>query len=151
MDKSGIRIIGPGDLTDEDELPGMTDAVLGIVTAGHYSAIHDSALNKTYVAAFERAYGKRPNFISLGGYDGMHLIYEALKKTRGNTDGDTMIAAIKGLQWESPRGWMQIDPRTRDVVQNEYIRRVERVNGQLANLEFMTYPMVKDPAKEAKK
>ena len=151
MDKSGIRIIGPGDLTDEDELPGMTDAVLGIVTAGHYSAIHDSALNKTYVAAFERAYGKRPNFISLGGYDGMHLIYEALNKTRGNTDGDTMIAAMKGLKWESPRGSMQIDPRTRDVVQNEYIRRVERVNGQLANVELMTYPMVKDPAKEEKK
>jgi branched-chain amino acid transport system substrate-binding protein len=151
MDKSGIRIIGPGDLTDEDELPGMTDAVLGIVTAGHYSAIHDSAFNKTYVAEFERAYGKGPNFISLGGYDGMHLIYEALNKTRGSADGDTMIAAIKGSKWESPRGSMEIDPRTRDVVQNEYIRRVERVNGQLANVEFETYPMVKDPAKEEKK
>jgi len=151
MNKSGIRIVGPGDLTDEDELPGMTDAVLGIVTAGHYSAIHDSALNKTYVAEFERAYGKRPNFISLGGYDGMHLIYETLKKTRGKTDGDNMIAAMKGLKWESPRGPMEIDPRTRDVVQNEYIRRVERVNGQLANVEFVTYSMVKDPAKEEKK
>jgi branched-chain amino acid transport system substrate-binding protein len=151
MDKSGIRIIGPGDLTDDDELPGMTDAMLGIVTAHHYSAVHDSALNKTYVAEFERAYGKRPNFISLGGYDGMHLIYEALKKTRGNTDGDVMIAAMKGLKWESPRGSMEIDPRTRDVVQNEYIRRVERVNGELVNVEFETYPMVKDPAKEERK
>jgi branched-chain amino acid transport system substrate-binding protein len=151
MDKSGIRIIGQGDLTDDDELPGMTDAMLGIVTAHHYSAVHDSPLNKTYVADFQKAYGKRPNYVSLGGYDGMHLIFEALKKTGGNTDGDTMIAAMKGMNWESPRGPIEIDPRTRDVVHNEYIRRVERVNGQLANVEFETYPMVKDPAKEASK
>jgi branched-chain amino acid transport system substrate-binding protein len=150
MDKSGIRMIGPGDLTDDDELPGMTDAALGIVTAGHYSAVHASALNRTYVADFERAYGKRPNFISLGGYDGMHLIFEALKKTGGKTDGDAMIAAMKGMKWESPRGPIEIDPRTRDVVHNEYIRRVERVNGLLSNVEFETYPMVKDPAKEAR-
>src|SRR5712672_3700121 len=83
MDKSGIRIIGPGDLTDDDELPGMTDAMLGIVTAHHYSAIHDSALNKTFVADFEKSYGKRPNFGAVGAYDAMHLIFEALKKTGG--------------------------------------------------------------------
>jgi branched-chain amino acid transport system substrate-binding protein len=151
MDKSQIRIIGPGDLTDDDELPGMTDAMLGIVTAHHYSAIHDSALNKTYVADFEKAYGKRPNFVSVGGYDAMHLIFEALKKTGGKTDGDALIAAMKGMKWESPRGPIEIDARTRDVVHNEYIRRVERVDGQLSNVEFETYPMVKDPAKEAKK
>jgi branched-chain amino acid transport system substrate-binding protein len=151
LDKSGIRIIGPGDLTDDDELPGMTDAMLGIVTALHYSAIHDSPLNKTYVADFEKAYGKRPNFISVGGYDGMHLIVEALKKTGGKTDGDAMIAAMKGMKWESPRGPMEIDPRTRDVVHNEYIRKVERINGRLGNVEFETFPMVKDPAKEAKR
>ena len=151
MDKSAIRIIGPGDLTDDDELPGMTDAMLGIVTAHHYSAIHDSALNKSYVADFEKAYGKRPNFVSVGGYDAMHLIFEALKKTGGKTDGDALIAAMKGMKWESPRGPIEIDARTRDVVHNEYIRRVERVDGQLSNVEFETYPMVKDPAKEAKK
>ena len=151
MDKSAIRIIGPGDLTDDDELPGMTDAMLGIVTAHHYSAVHDSALNKAYVADFEKAYGKRPNFVSVGGYDAMHLIFEALKKTGGKTDGDALIAAMKGMKWESPRGPIEIDPRTRDVVHNEYIRRVERVDGQLSNVEFETYPMVKDPAKEAKK
>jgi branched-chain amino acid transport system substrate-binding protein len=151
MDKSGIRIIGPGDLTDDDELPGMTDAMLGIVTAHHYSAVHDSPLNKTYVADFRAAYGKRPNFVSLGGYDGMHLIYEALRKTKGNTNGDVLIATMKGMMWESPRGPMSIDPDTRDVVHNEYIRRVERVDGQLSNVEFETYPMVKDPAKEATK
>ncbi len=151
MDKSAIRIIGPGDLTDDDELPGMTDAMLGITTAHHYSAVHNSALNKTYVADFEKAYGKRPNFVSVGGYDAMHLLFEALKKTGGKTDGDALVGAMKGMKWESPRGPMEIDPRTRDVVHNEYIRRVERVDGQLSNVEFETYPMVKDPAKEAKK
>jgi len=148
MDKSGIRIIGPGDLTDDDELPGMTDAMLGVVTAHHYSAVHDSALNRAFVADFEKSYG---NFVAVGAYDAMHLIFEALKKTGGKTDGDAMIAAMKGMKWESPRGPIEIDPRTRDVVHNEYIRRVERVNGGLSNVEFETYPMVKDPAKEGRK
>jgi branched-chain amino acid transport system substrate-binding protein len=151
MDKSGIRLIGPGDLTDDDELPGMTDAVLGLVTALHYSALHDSALNKAYVKDFEAAYGKRPNFVSLGGYDGMHVIYEALKKTGGKTDGDAMLAAMKGMKWESPRGPMSIDPETRDVVHNEYIRKVEKVNGQLYNVELSTIEAVKDPVRGAKK
>jgi branched-chain amino acid transport system substrate-binding protein len=151
MDKSGIRLIGPLDITDDDELPGMTDAMLGIVTAGHYSALHDSALNKTYVKDFEAAYGKRPNFVSLGGYDGMHLIYEALKKTGGKTDGDAMLAAVKGMKWESPRGPMSIDPETRDLIHNEYIRKVEKVNGQLYNVEFATVEAVKDPVRGSKK
>jgi branched-chain amino acid transport system substrate-binding protein len=151
MDKSGIRLIGADDLTDDDELPGMTDALLGIVTASHYSALHDSPLNKAYVKDFEAAYGKRPNFISLGGYDGMHLIYEALRKTGGKTDGDAMLAAMKSMKWESPRGPMSIDPETRDVVQNEYIRKVGRVNGQLYNVEFATVEAVKDPVRGTKK
>jgi branched-chain amino acid transport system substrate-binding protein len=151
MDKSGIRLIGADDLTDDDELPGMTDAVIGIVTASHYSALHDSAMNKSYVRDFETAYGRRPNFISLGGYDGVHLIYEALKKTGGETDGDAVLAAMKGMRWESPRGPMSIDPETRDVVQNEYIRKVERVNGKLYNVEFVTVEAVKDPVRGAKK
>jgi branched-chain amino acid transport system substrate-binding protein len=148
MDKSGIRIVGPGDLTDDDELPGMTDAMLGIVTAHHYSAVHDSALNKSFVAGFEKAYGKRPNFIAVCGYDAMHLIYQALKQTGG--DGDALLAAMKGLKWESPRGPISIDPETRDIVQNEYIRRVEKVNGGLYNVEFATFEAVKDPLKAAK-
>jgi branched-chain amino acid transport system substrate-binding protein len=151
MDKSGIRIVGPGDLTDDDELPGMTDAMLGIVTAHHYSAVHDSALNKSFVADFEKANGKRPNFIAVGGYDAMHLIYQALTKTGGKTDGDGLLAAMKGMKWDSPRGPMSIDPETRDVVHNEYIRKVERVNGALSNVEFATFEAVKDPLKAAKK
>jgi branched-chain amino acid transport system substrate-binding protein len=151
MDKSGIRLIGPLDLTDDDELPGMTDAVLGIITAGHYSALHDSALNKTYVKDFMAAYGKRPNFVSLGGYDGMHLIYEALKKTNGNTNGDALIAAMKGMKWESPRGPMSIDPETRDLIHDEYMRKVEKVNGELYNVEFANVGPVKDPLHGVKK
>jgi len=151
MDKSGIRLVGTGDLTDDDELPSMTDAALGIITAHHYSALHDSALNKSFVAAFEKAYGRRPNYHAVAGYDGMHLIYEALKKTGGKTDGDTLIAAMKGMSWESPRGPISIDPQTRDIVQNEYIRKVEKRDGQLYNVEFATVEAVKDPMKAARK
>ena len=151
LDKSGIRILGPGDLTDDDELNTMGDQMLGMITAGQYSALHDSALNKAYVAAFEKANNFRPNFVSLGGYDGMHLIYEALKKTGGATDGDALIGAMKGMRWESPRGMISIDPDTRDIVQNIYMRKVERVNGQLYNVEFQTFEAVKDPLKGAKK
>jgi branched-chain amino acid transport system substrate-binding protein len=144
---SGIKIIGPGDLTDDDGLNTMGDQMLGMVTAGPYSAAHDSAVNKAYVSAFETANNFRPNFVSLGGYDGMHLIYEALKKTGGNADGDVLLAAMKGMAWESPRGPTSIDPETRDVVNNIYIRKVEKINGQLYNTEFATYEAVKDPMK----
>jgi branched-chain amino acid transport system substrate-binding protein len=129
----------------------MGDQMLGMITAGQYSALHDSPLNKAYVAAFEKVNNFRPNFVSLGGYDGMHLIYEALKKTGGATDGDAMLAAMKGMRWESPRGMISIDPDTRDIVQNIYMRKVERVNGQLYNVEFQTFADVKDPLKAAKK
>jgi branched-chain amino acid transport system substrate-binding protein len=147
LHQAGIKIIGPGDLTDDDDLNNMGDQMLGIITAGPYSASHDSALNKSYVEAFEKTNSFRPDFVSLGGYDGMHLIYEALKKTDANTDGDTLIAAMKGMAWESPRGPISIDPETRDIVQNIYIRKVEKINGQLWNNEFATYDAVKDPMK----
>jgi branched-chain amino acid transport system substrate-binding protein len=144
---SGIKIIGPGDLTDDDELNTMGDQMLGIVTAHDYSAAHDSPLNKKYVQDFKKANNFRPNFVSVGGYDGMHLIYAALEKTGGNTDGDTLVAAMKGMRWESPRGMMSIDPETRDIVQDIYIRKVEKVNGELWNMEFTKFTEVKDPLK----
>ena len=144
LDKAGIKIIGPGDVTDDDLLPNMGDAVLGVVTAHMYSADHPSAMNKKYVEAFTKANNFRPNFMSVGGYDGMHLIYEALKKTGGKADGDSLIAAMKGMKWESPRGPISIDPDTRDIVQNIYIRKVEKKNGQLYNVEFQTFTDVKD-------
>src|SRR3569623_796703 len=147
LDKAGIKVIGPGDVTDDDLLPQMGDAVIGAVTAHMYSADHDSAMNKKYVADFTKAAGFRPNFMSVGSYDGMHLIYEALKKTGGKADGDSLIAAMKGMAWESPRGPISIDPETRDIVQNIYMRKVEKKNGQLYNVEFETFKDVKDPAK----
>ncbi len=151
LDKAGIKLIGPGDVTDDDLLPGMGDAALGIVTAHMYSAAHPSAMNKAYVAAFKKANnGMRPNFMSVGGYDGMHLIYAALKKTNGATDGDALIGAMKGMAWESPRGPIQIDPETRDIIQNIYVRRVEKVGGELYNVEFETFEKVKDPGKMKK-
>src|SRR6516164_9834489 len=147
---SGIRIIGPGDLTDDDELNNMGDQMLGMVTAHDYSASHDSALIKKYVEDFKKANNFRPNFVSVGGYDGMHLIYEALKKTGGKTDGDALLAAMKGRKWESPRGIMSIDPETRDIIQDIYIRRVEKINGELWNMEFDKFAEVKDPLKVKK-
>ena len=150
LDKAGIRVIGPGDITDDDQLNGMGDSVLGLVTAHMYSADHSSATNKAYVAAFTKANNFRPNFMSVGGYDGMHLIYEALKKTGGKADGDSLIAAMKGMKWESPRGPISIDPDTRDIVQNIYIRKVEKKNGELYNVEFQTFEAVKDFGKTKK-
>jgi branched-chain amino acid transport system substrate-binding protein len=144
LDKAGIKVIGPGDVTDDDLLPQMGDAVLGVVTAHIYSADHPSAMNKKYVEAFTKANNFRPNFMSVGGYDGMHLIYEALKKTGGKADGDSLIGAMKGMKWESPRGPISIDPETRDIIQNVYIRKVEKKNGQLYNVEFQTFNDVKD-------
>jgi len=151
LDKAGIKLIGPGDIVDDNDLPGMGDAMLGVVTAGIYSTAHNSQANKEYVAAFKKANNNlRPNFISVGGYDGMHVIYEALKKTGGKTDGEALINAMKGMKWESPRGPISIDPETRDIVQNIYVGKVEKVQGELYSIEFATYDAVKDPLKMKK-
>ncbi|MBX3534651.1 MAG: ABC transporter substrate-binding protein [Xanthobacteraceae bacterium] len=152
LDKSGIRLIGTGDITDDDILNGFGDAAIGVVTAHNYSTAHPSPKNQEYVAAFKKANPSlRPNFASVGAYDGMHLIYEALKKTNGNTDGDALLAAMKGMKWESPRGPISIDPETRDIVQTIYIRKVEKKDGELYNIEFESFPDIKDPVKAAKK
>jgi branched-chain amino acid transport system substrate-binding protein len=143
IDKTGIKLIGPGDVTDDDLLPAMSDAALGTVTAHFYSTAHPSEMNKAYVAAFRKATGTRPNYMSVGGYDGMRLINEALKKTGGRTDGDSLIAAMKGMAWESPRGPISVDPDTRDIVQNIYLRKVEKLTGELYNVEFATFEAVK--------
>jgi len=147
LDKSGIKLIGPGDIVDDDDLPTTGDALLGVVTAGMYSAAHPSQLNKDYVAAYKKASGHRANFISVGGYDGMHLIYSALEQTKGNTDADAVVGVMKGMKWESPRGMMSIDPETRDIIQDIYIRKVEKINGELWNIEFAKFADVKDPLK----
>ena len=152
LDKSGIKLIATGDVTDDDQLNGMGDVVIGVINAHNYSANHPSDMNKKYVEAFKKANGGlRPNFMSVGGYDGMALIYGALKKTNGDTDGEKLVAAMKGMAWESPRGPISIDPDTRDIIQNIYIRKVDKVGGELYNVEFATIPNVKDPVKAAKK
>ena len=147
LDKAGIRVIGPGDVMDDDLMPGMPDAALGAITAHMYSAIHPSEVNKAFVRDYKAAFASRPGFVAVGGYDGMHLIYEALKKTGGATDGDALVGAMKGMAWESPRGPISIDPETRDIIQNIYIRKVEKVDGELYNVELQTFEAVKDPAK----
>ena len=145
LDKSGIKLIGTGDLTDDDILNDMGDVALGVITSFHYSAAHNSAANKAYVEAFKKLNGYRPNFFSLGGYDGMRIIYKALETTKGSTDGTALVDAMKGQQFESPRGPVTIDPATRDPIQNVYLRKVEKVNGELWNIEFETMTAVKDP------
>jgi branched-chain amino acid transport system substrate-binding protein len=149
LDKSGIRLIGPGDIVDDNDLPNTGDSLVGVVTAGFYSAAHDSALNKQYSADFQKATGRRANFISVGGYDGMHLIYDALTKTGGKTDADAIMAAMKGDSFESPRGPISIDPETRDIIQNIYISKVEKRDGAPWAIQFETFPNVKDPLHQA--
>ena len=150
LDKSGIKLIATGDVTDDDQLNDMGDVALGVVTSHHYSAAHPSAMNKKFVAAFEAANKFRPNFMAVAGYDGMHLIYNALATTKGVGGGDALLAAMKGQLFESPRGQILIDAQTRDIVQDVYIRKVERVaamGNQLYNVEFDVQKAVKDPAK----
>ena len=148
LDKAGIKLIATGDVTDDDQLNDMGDGALGVVTSHHYSAAHPSPLNKKFVEAFEKANkGLRPNFMAVGGYDGMRVIYEALKTTKGAGGGDALLAAMKGQVFESPRGKVFIDAQTRDIVQDVYLRKVERVNGQLYNVEFDVIKDVKDPGK----
>jgi branched-chain amino acid transport system substrate-binding protein len=151
MNASGIKLMGTLDLTDDDLLNAMGDPAIGIITAGPYSAAHPSPENKAFVSGFTKFASKRPNHMAESVYDGTRLIYEALKKTNGDTDGDKLIAAMKGMSFMSPRGPISIDPRTRDIVQDIYIRRVERKDGELYNVEFASFPAVKDPIKEAEK
>jgi len=136
LKQQGMKMIGPGDVVDDDLLESMGAPAVGVITSMHYSAAHDSPENKAYVAAMQKANpGMRPNFHSVGGYDGMHLIYEAVKK-QPNGSGEQLVEAMKGMKWVSPRGPMMIDPATRDVVQTVYLREVKMVNGQPWNVEF---------------
>ncbi len=147
--EAGVRVIATGDLTDDHVLPAMGDATLGVITSFHYSMAHDSPENKAFLKAFAEANpgAGRPNFMAVAAYDGMRAIYDALKKTGGATDGDKFVAALKGMKIASPRGPIMIDPDTRDVVQTVYIRRVEKVGGELYNVEFDKFDNVKDPGK----
>jgi branched-chain amino acid transport system substrate-binding protein len=143
--QAGIKLIGTGDVLDDSILNTMGDSAIGFISAHWYSADHQSPENKSFTADFEKIYHERPGYLSVSGYDGMRLIYAALDKTKGDTSADALLAAAKGMKWDSPRGPMEIDPQTREPTQNIYIRKVEKVNGQLYNVEFETVPMVKAP------
>ena len=146
---AGIKLIATGDITDDGVMDAMGDETLGLITSFHYSAAHDSPENKAFKQAYAEVNGAklRPNFMAVGGYDGMALIAEALKKTGGSTDAEKFIAALKGIKLTSPRGTITIDPETRDITQTVYIRKVEKVGGALYNVEFDKIPDVKDPGK----
>jgi len=147
LKQAGIRLIGTGDITDDDLLESMGAPAVGVITSFHYSAAHDSPENKAYVDAFMKANnGMRPNFHSVGGYDGMHLIYEAVKKAGPNATGEQLVEAMKGMKWTSPRGPLSIDPATRQPVQTVYMREVKMVNGKPWNIEFDKVENVKDPS-----
>ena len=143
---AGIKLIATGDVTDDDLLNGIGDAAKGVITGHFYSANHDSPENKAFVEEVRKSNNNmRPNFMSVGGYDAMHLAYMALEKTGGDTDGDKLIEAMKGAEWTSPRGPIMIDPQTRDIVQDIYIREVKEVDGELYNVEFTKYEKIRDP------
>src|SRR5436190_589469 len=155
LDKAGIKLIGPGDVTTDEELPNMGDVALGVLTVHHYSAAADRPANKDFVAAWKKEYGQNetPNFVAVGAYDGAAIIVDAIKALKGNMDPDKTMEFFK--TWKnpnSPRGPIAIDPETRDIIQPEYLREVKKVNGQLANVEIETLgAAVKDPWKELQK
>jgi branched-chain amino acid transport system substrate-binding protein len=151
IDATKIKILGQDALAGESAVKAMGDAALGIITCGEYDYNLNLPLNRDFVQAYNAEFHRNPDFFSSGGYDGMHLIYEVLKKTNGNTDGEALVAAAKGMGWLSPRGRISIDPATRDIVQTVYIRRVERVGNELVNVEFDKVENVKDPVKERMK
>ena len=147
LDKAGIKLIATGDVTEDDILNDMGDGALGVVTSHHYSAAHPSAANQKFVEAYKKAYaGKRPNYMAVAAYDGMRIIYNALQATKGAA-GDPLLAAMKGQTFESPRGPILINAQTRDIVQDVYIRKVERKGGELYNVEFDVLKAVQDPGR----
>ena len=147
VDPMKTKVTGQGEIADETALAAIGDAGIGIITAFHYDFRHPSQMNREFVKAYKAKFKRNPDFFSVGGYDGMHLVYESLKKTGGKADGESLINAAKGMKWESPRGPISIDPETRDIVQTVYIRRVEKVGGELQNVEIDKIENVKDPVK----
>lgn len=151
IDKSKVTVLGQDELTGESAIKSMNEAALGIVTVSHYDYAMKNPKNEAFVAAYMKDYGRNPDIFSIGAYDGMHLIYEALKKTGGKTDAEALTAAAKGMAWDSPRGPISIDPDTRDIILDVYIRRVQKVGDQYHNVEFDKVEKVKDPVKEQMK
>jgi branched-chain amino acid transport system substrate-binding protein len=148
IDSKHVQIMGQLEITDEHALKSMGDAAIGFLTSGHYDYNHKSKMNAAFVKAYNAEFHRNPDFFSIGAWDGMHLIYAALKKTKGNTDGAALIKAAEGMHWQSPRGPISIDPKTRDIIQTVYVRKVEKVGGKLVNVDIAEIHNVKDPVKE---
>lgn len=143
------KLFSSGELVNDDPLKSMGESAVGIISGWNYSWVHKSPENEKFVKGIrEMLNGRNPDQFTVSGYDGMALIYKALEKTKGKADGDTLIAAMKGMAWESPRGPISIDPETRDIIQTIYLRRVENVGGKIQNVEFDKLEKVKDPVKE---
>jgi branched-chain amino acid transport system substrate-binding protein len=151
LDKSGITLLATTE-TQESDLPAVGDSAIGLTTALHYSPFLDNAANQKLVKAWKAKYGpaELPSHAAIAAYDGMRVVFEMIKATDGKRDGDKAMAAIKGLKWDSPRGPVSIDGNTREIVQNVYIRRVEKIDGVLGNKPIKTYEAVKDPWHERK-
>lgn len=152
LDEAGIKLIATGEATDDSYLEATGEVALGLITSHHYSYAHPSEKNKKFVKDFYAAFGKdmRPSYFAISAYDGMAAIAGALEKTKGDVSGEKVMEALKGLKFESPRGPIEIDAATRDIVQTVYIRKVEKVDGELVNVEFDKFERVKDPAKEVR-
>ncbi|OXR48292.1 branched-chain amino acid ABC transporter substrate-binding protein [Pusillimonas sp. T2] len=153
LNKQGIALMATNE-TMESDLPAIGDVAIGMVTAQHYTPYLDNAANKAFVQKYKAKFGADaiPSLGSLAVYDGMHLIAQMIKATNGEKDGDKAVAAIKGYAWESPRGPVKIDADTREIVQNVYMRRIEKVDGVLGNVPFQTFEAVVEPwhARKAK-
>jgi branched-chain amino acid transport system substrate-binding protein len=147
IDLQKTKIFGPGEITEENALKSMGDIAIGLVTAFHYDYNHKSPENDAFVAAYTAEYKRNPNFLSVGAWDGMQLIYDALKRTNGETSATALTRAASGMSWVSPRGKITIDPETRDIIQTIYIRKVEKIDGKLVNVEIGAVSDVKDPVK----
>jgi branched-chain amino acid transport system substrate-binding protein len=146
--KAGIRLLSTGDVTDDGVIEALGDNALGVISTHHYSMAHDSPENKAFLAAYSQVEPtKRPNFMAVGGYDAMAAIYEVVRQLKGNIDGDKAMQVLRGMKIASPRGPIQIDADTRDIVQTVYVREVKKVGGKLYNVEFDQFKAVKDPGK----
>jgi len=150
IDPRKIKIMSSGEAVDEAALKSLGESAIGRLSAQHYDYNHQSKLNLEFVKAYDKEFGRNPDFFSVGGYDGMHIIYEALKATKGSTDGEALVQVARKLKWESPRGPVSIDPETRDIIQTVYIRRTEKVNGKIVNVDIDKVENVKDPVKANK-
>jgi branched-chain amino acid transport system substrate-binding protein len=155
LKQAGIQLIGPGDIVTDEELPNMGDVPLGVLTVFHYSSAGDRPANKAFVSAWKKEYGaaSNPSFFAVGGWDGMDAIFHVVREQKGKIDPDKTMELLKRYKNpNSPRGPIAIDPETRDIIQNEYLRETRRVGNELANVELETVAtQIKDPWKELQK